>query len=102
MFSPRLSPSWLAVVTLLLLLLTLSVCRTTVLANNGEFVVLRFLVRSQTPQQASDEPSTPLTPAQMKEVDESFALFDYSETGTLNLHEVKVIRGTIDWRVHHT
>lgn len=51
-------------------------------------------VCDQTSQQASEEPSTPLTPAQMKEVDESFAVFDYSETGTLNLHEIKVTRRT--------
>lgn len=39
---------------------------------------------------ATDRPSTPLSPAQMREVDEVYALFDYDRTGTLDLHEIKV------------
>lgn len=31
-----------------------------------------------------------MTPAQKREVDGAFDLFDYAKTGTLNLHEVKV------------
>lgn len=36
-----------------------------------------------------------MTSAQMKEVDEAFALFDYSEKGVLDLYEAKVILGEI-------
>ena len=40
-------------------------------------------------QQGRDS-RVPLTPAQKREVDDAFGLFDYAKTGTLDLHEVKV------------
>lgn len=40
-------------------------------------------------QQGRDS-RVPLTPAQKREVDDAFDLFDYAKTGTLDLHEVKV------------
>lgn len=47
------------------------------------------------PPSIPNEPSATMTSAQMKEVDEAFALFDYSEKGFLDLYEVKVMIGEL-------